>query len=227
MSRPCPLLGTAVYLDCLDCETKECKKQTKYKQIIIGVDQSYNNTGISLAADGKLKKVRSIFLDKYKTNSDRRRALAKTLDGLLRVVCSKSDNVICIIERIRLRSQGFLNIDYIKSIGALNSIIVDKCQEYGVKVYSVDTRCWKSQVVGTSKGKPNNFGVPEEKWPTVKWLLGQGWEESILIPIEGRKQKGTFIRDGKKYMYNNDAADSAGIAMFWFTGDHNKLQEEK
>lgn len=229
MGKPCPLLGTAVYLDCLDCETKECKKPItkKYKKVVIGIDQSYNNTGISLAADGKLKKVRSLSLDKYKSNSERRRALAETLDGLLRAVCPKANGVVCIIERIRLRSQGFLNIDYIKSIGALNSIIVDKCQEHGVEVYSVDTRCWKANVIGTSKGMSNKFGVPEEKWPTVKWLIKQGWEDSILIPIEGRKTKGTFVRKGQKYMYNNDAADSAGIAMFWFKGDHEKLQLER
>ena len=199
----------------------------KYKRVIIGIDQSYNNTGISIAADGKLMKVRSIQLDSYKSNSDKRRALANKLDGLLSSVCPKAKEVICIIERIRLSSKGFLNMDYIKSIGALNSIIVDKCNEYKIPVYSVDTRCWKAQVVGTSKGMPNNFGVPEEKWPTVKWLIKQGWEDSILMPIEGKKTKGTFTRDGQKYMYNNDAADSAGIAMFGFKGDQNKLQLER
>lgn len=227
MGRPCPLLGTAVYLDCLDCEDKQCKQHYKYQKVIIGVDQSYNNTGISIAADGKLIKVRSLRLDGYKMNSDKRRALANTLDGLLKAVCPKAREVTCIIERIRLRSQGFLNIDYIKSIGALNSIIVDKCHEYCVTVYSVDTRCWKAQVIGTSKAQANKYGVPEEKWPTIKWLIKQGWEDSILIPIEGRKVKGTFIRNGQKYMYNNDAADSAGIAMFGFIGDKDKLQEEK
>ena len=228
MAKQCPLLGTAIYLDCLDCEDKPCKKpKSKYKKVIIGIDQSYNNTGISIAADGELKKVRSLQLDGYKTNSDKRRALGETLDGLLRLVAPKAENLVCIIERIRLRSQGFLNIDYIKSIGALNSIIVDKCHAYGVEVYSVDTRCWKAQVIGTSKSMPNKFGVPEEKWPTVRWLLKQGWEESILIPIEGRKTKGTFVRDGQKYMYNNDAADSAGIAMFGFIGDPEKLQLER
>lgn len=228
MGRPCPLLGTAVYLDCLDCDDKQCKRQQyKYKKVVIGIDQSYNNTGISIAADGKLLKVRSLYLDIYKTNSDKRRALRETLDGLLRAVCPKAKSAMCIIERIRLRSQGFLNIDYIKSIGALNSVIVDICHEHCIQVYSVDTRCWKAQVVGSSKPMPNNYGVPEEKWPTVRWLLKQGWEESLLIPIEGRKSKGTFIRNGQKYMYNNDAADSAGIAMFGFIGDHDKLQEEK
>ena len=227
MGRPCPLLGTAVYLDCLDCDDKQCKRQYKYNKVIIGIDQSYNNTGISIAADGKLIKVRSIQLDSYKTNSDKRRALANTLNGLLKAVCPKAKDVICIIERIRLRSQGFLNIDYIKSIGALNSIITDICYEYCVPVYSVDTRCWKAQVIGTSKPLANKYGVPEEKWPTIRWLIKQGWEDSILIPIEGRKTKGTFIRKGQKYMYNNDAADSAGIAMFGFVGDKEKLQLER
>lgn len=227
MGRPCPTLGTAVYLDCLDCEEKQCKKQYKYKRVVVGIDQSYNNTGISIAADGKLIKVKSLQLDSYKTNSDKRRALSDKLDGLLRAVYPKAKEVICIIERIRLRSQGFLNIDYIKSIGALNSIIVDVCHSYCVPVYSVDTRCWKAQVIGTSKPMTNKYGVPDEKWPTVRWLLKQGLEDSILIKVNGRKSKGTFIRDGQKYMYNNDAADSAGIAMFGFIGDKDKLQEEK
>ena len=226
MSKSCPILGTAIYLDCLDCDEKLCKqKQYRYKRVVIGIDQSYNNTGISIAADGKLRKVRSLQLSDYKQNSEKRRALSETIDGLLRSVGQKSENIVCIIERIRLRSQGFLNIDYIKSIGALNSIIVDKCHEYGIEVYSVDTRCWKAQVIGTSKPEANKYGVPEEKWPTVRWVIKQGWEESILI--QGKKSKGTFIRNGQKYMYNNDAADSAGIAMFGFIGDPDKLQLER
>lgn len=227
MGKPCPLLGVAVYLDCLDCNDKPCKQKYKYKKVVIGIDQSYNNTGVSIAADGKLMKVKSVQLESYKTNSDKRRALASMLNGLLSSVAPKAKEIICIIERIRLRSQGFLNIDYIKSIGALNSIIVDACNENCIPVYSVDTRCWKAQVIGTSKPMPNKFGVPEEKWPTVRWLIKQGWEESILIPIEGRKTKGTFVRNGQKYMYNNDAADSAGIAMFGFIGDAEKLQIER
>lgn len=227
MGRPCPLLGTAVYLDCLDCEDKKCKTKYKYNKVVIGIDQSYNNTGISIAADGVLRKVTSLQLESYKTNSDKRAALLKTLNNVLNAVVPKGREVICIIERIRLRSQGFLNIDYIKSIGALNSVIVDMCHKHCVQVFSVDTRCWKAQVIGTSKPMANKYGVPDEKWPTVKWLLSQGREASILIKVESRKQKGTFVRDGQKYMYNNDAADSAGIAMFGFIGQEEKLQEEK
>lgn len=227
MSKQCPILGKALYLDCLECEDKKCKNPYKYKKVVIGIDQSYNNTGVSIAADGKLLKVKSIRLEKLKSNSEKRIKIAKVLNKIIKSVYPKSEDVICIIERVRLRSQGFLNIDYIKSIGALNSVIVDTCNEYEIPTYSVDTRCWKAQVVGTSKPMPNKYGVPEEKWPTVKWLLNQGWEESILIKIEGRKTKGTFMRNGVKYMYNNDAADSAGIAMFGFKGDPEKLQQER
>lgn len=198
-----------------------------YHKIIIGIDQSYKNTGISIIADGEIKKVTSKDLTHYETNTERRRALRKTLDGLLRSVTPKADSVVCIIERIRLQSQGFLNINYIKSIGALNALIVDTMAEYEIPVYSVDTRCWKAQVVGTSKPRPNKYGVPEEKWPTVRWVNKQGFKSSILKEVTGRKTKGTFIgSNGTKYMFDNDAADSCAIAMFGVIGDKEKLQEE-
>ena len=227
MSKECPIKGIAIYADCLECDNKICNKE-KYDKIVIGIDQSYKNVGISIAADGKLLKVKSLNLNKIENNSVKRKTLDKTLEKIINNIILRSDNIVCIIERIRLRSQGFLNIDYIKSIGALNSVIVDKFEDYGIPVYSVDTRCWKSQVVGTSKPAINSFGVPEEKWPTVEWLINQGWEKSILKEVKNkRKNKGTFIRDGIKYSYDNDAADSAGIAMFGFLGEKDKLKEEK
>lgn len=225
MSKSCPLYQTAIYMDCQECSSKPCLNH--YRNIVIGIDQSYENTGISIAADGVLKKVKSVHLSKYNSNSKKRKVLAKKINEILQSIIPKADNIICVIERIRLRSQGFINIDYIKSIGALNSVIVDACNTYGIEVYSVDTRCWKAQVIGTSKPEPNKYGVPEEKWPTVRWVINKGFESSILDKVEGKKVKGTFMKNNVKYMYNNDAADSAGIAMFWFIGDHEKLKLEK
>lgn len=201
-----------------------------YRQVYIGIDQSYQNTGISIVADGVLKDVKSVRLDKLKTNSERRRVLRQRLDSLIAVVAEKSEKVTCIVEKARLHGgpTSFVNIDAIKAMGALTATIVDVCAEYGIEVYSVDTRCWKSQVVGTSKPQANKYGVPEEKWPTVRWLIAKGFEHKILIDVsDSRKEKGTFKRDGKKYMYNNDAADSAGIAMFGVIGDASKLQLER
>lgn len=200
---------------------------SKYKKIFIGIDQSYKNTGVSISADGELLKVTSLNLEHYKTNSDKRKALRKYLNNMLKVITTKSDDITCILERIRLHSQGFLNIDYIKSMGALNAVIIDSMHDYDISVYSVDTRCWKSQVIGTSKPKDNDLGVPREKYPTVEWCINQGFEDSILEVVEGRKTKGTFMRDNIKYMYNNDASDSAGISMFGFVGNLEKMKEEK
>lgn len=199
---------------------------SKYKQLSIGIDQSYKNCGISISADGQLLKVTHIKLEQCKSNIDRRRLLKAYLDNMLKVITTKADSIICIIERIRLHSQGFLNIDYIKSIGALNAVIIDIMDEYDIPVYSVDTRCWKSQVIGTSKPKNNNLGVPKEKYPTVEWCIKQGFENSVLRTIEGRKVKGTFVRNGIRYMYDNDACDSSAISMFYFVGDKEKLKQE-
>lgn len=198
-----------------------------YKTIVIGIDQSYNRTGISISADGKLLKVKSIDFAKCKDNTEKRNKLRKTLNKVSNSASAKGIEVICVIERIRLRSQGFLNIDYIKSIGALNSVIIDTMSEMNIPVYSVDTRCWKSQVVGTSKPKKNKFGVPDEKWPTVKWCIDKGFEFAILKEVQGRREKGTFTKNGVKYEYDNDASDSAAISQFYFVGDRNKLKKEK
>ena len=201
-----------------------------YEEIVIGIDQSYKNTGISIVADGKLADVKSIRLEKYKSNSEKREVLRNRLDKLLRITKQKANKVVCIVERARVHGgqTSFINIDAIKAIGALTAVIVDRCAIYDVAVFSVDTRCWKSQVIGTSRGQSNRFGVPEEKWPTVQWCIQQGFKRQILIKIDNpRKTKGTFVHKGTKYQYNDDAADSAGIAMFWVIGDHSKLKEEK
>lgn len=228
MSIPCPIYGKAIYMDCQDCIERICKMGKKYKTICIGIDQSYANTGISVTADGVLKKVTSINLLNYQSNSEKRRVLRTKIDKIVKSLSGSADNIICIIERIRLMSKGFLNINYIKSIGALNALITDVMNDNNIRVFSVDTRCWKSQVVGTSKPERNNFGVPDEKWPTVKWVINKGFEDSILVDMSNTKKKnGIFFKGKRKYMYNNDASDSAAISMFWFKGDRGKLEEER
>lgn len=203
-----------------------------YKKIIIGIDQSYKNTGISVSADGKLKKVHSVHLEHIENNSKKRKKLRTTLERILQKVIPQGECTEVIIERIRLRSQGFLNINYIKSIGALNAVIVDVCNEHDIKVSSVDTRCWKAQVVGTSKPGPKNnlWNMEPEKYPTFEWLK-QNYPllvPSVFIDMSGtRKSKNVFELQGKLWKINDDACDSAAISMFGFVGDRRKLQEER
>ena len=119
-------------------------------------------------------------------------------------------------------------MDYITGMGALNSCIIDTAYTRGLKTYSVDTRCWKSSVVGTCKKEENSFGVPPEKWPTIKWVIEQGWEDAITKEVTGRREKGTFVdENGRKLEFDNDAADSCAIAMFPWIGDKNKLKFEQ
>ena len=190
------------------------------KKYVIGIDQSYKNTGISVCVDGKITNIKSIRLEALEDNSRKRMQLANKLYVLFGKVFHKSlqepTEVYVIIERIRLQSQGFINIDYIKSIGALNAVIVDCAKKYNFSVYSVDTRAWKSAIVGTSKPKINKYGINPEKWPTIQFIKRLGYEDKILIHVSNRKKKGVFEKNGMKYTYNDDAADSACIALYGF-----------
>lgn len=120
-----------------------------------------------------------------------------------------------------------MNLDYIKGIGALNALIVDLAHEYQIPVYSVDTRSWKSQVIGSSRPGRNRYGFPEEKWPTIQWCLDQGYSWLITEQVSPRKKKAVIERDGERWTYNDNKADAIGIAMYGFINPVNqKLEEE-
>ena len=222
-----------LYLDCLECEEKYCKKYNiMSNKIVIGIDQSYKDTGISISMNGKIKTISHCYLANLKSNSEKRLMLKERLDIIFRKCKSLSikynAQLICVIERIRLQSQGFINIDYIKSIGALNAMIVDKANEYNIKVYSVDTRCWKSNVIGTSKEKKNKYGIDPKKYPTILWLISKGYESYLLQPVSNKTKKGIVKQiNNIKYTYNDNSADSACISLFPFMcNDNNLLKEE-
>lgn len=193
-----------------------------YKKIVIGIDQSYNDTGVSIGADGKLKNLSHIELADTWDNSYKRYIIKDRLDGILQRMTGKATEIKVIIERIRLRSDGFISIDYIKAMGALNAIIVDTAYNYDVPVYSVDTRSWKSQVVGTSKPQSNKYGIDEKKWPTIEYLINHGYEKYLLKPVSKQKKKGVVIVDGERYTYNDNIADSACITLYGFLSPHDQ-----
>lgn len=199
-------------------------------KIVIGIDQSYKDTGISISMNGKLKMAKHVYLEKCKNNSERRGMLQKRLfDIFSSVHLLKEDydaEVIVIIERIRLQSQGFINIDYIKSIGALNALIVDTAFTFGYPVYSVDTRAWKSSIVGNSKGKSNQYGIDPKKWPTILWCVSKGYEKYIInYDVGKRKSKGIIEKNGKRYTYNDNISDSICISLYGFV--NNQLLKEE
>ena len=97
-------------------------------KIVIGIDQSYKCTGITAIKDSTdILYMKGIHLEQEEDNTDRRDLLRKKINGILKHVTKtyNDSEIIIIVERIRLRSQGFLSEAYIKSIGALVSVIID------------------------------------------------------------------------------------------------------
>lgn len=205
-------------------------------KIVIGIDQSYADSGITVAFNGKVKSVSDCKPKSTATNTEvrvqLRHKLAKVFSTMQRKQYDMEQcELICIIERIRLQSakpgmEHFLNLPYIKGIGALNAVIVDLAAEYSIPVYSVDTRSWKSRVIGTSSPGKNPYGFPEEKWPTIKWCIDHGYGWLIVEEVSPRKVKGVIEKDGERYTYNDNKADSIGIALYGFVNDP-KLEVEK
>jgi len=185
-----------------------------YKKLIIGIDQSYTRTGISIAVDGRLIKVTSIPFRGLRFKSEKRKHISHILSHILALNVQKATEVMVICERIRTfstSSQGgsskenkaFISTNYIKSTGALIGVIVDAAFEYGIEVYSADTRAWKSSVVGSTKAIKG-----DKKLATVKFVISKGFGGSIT----SKNKKG-------KIVYDNDAADSAAMALYGFKKD--------
>lgn len=190
-----------------------------FEKLVIGIDQSYTRTGISLAGDGKLLKISYIPFEPSECHSEKRKKVKDKLIKIIKLNKHKANKMIIIVERIRQFSCGNLSMDYIKSTGALIGCIVDTAAEYGISVFSADTRSWKSKVVGTSVSKENKYYVDPKKWPTIEFLLKRRSDvsEGDLLVEVGKRSKNFAKKIGdKKYSYNDDAADSACIALYGF-----------
>jgi hypothetical protein len=199
----------------------------KAKRMIIGIDQSYTRTGISVCIEGKFKLVSSIDFKGLNSRIEKRRELRRVLVNLLSKGEEKGYKMAVICERIRTFNKaqdkgkkkggfGGLNPDYLKMTGALIATITDTAAEFGVKTYSVDTRSWKSKIVGNSKARIIN-GKRDAKIETVNF-------------IQNKYKINLFIRTNKNGvdLYNDDAADSACIALYGFINKKDqklKLEE--
>ena len=200
-------------------------------RVIIGIDQSYKNTGVTINYNnGEKVKVFGIRTENIKENSDKRKAIKEKLEKIIERTKTNFPNteIVCIIERIRLQSKGFLNINYIKGIGALNALIVDLMCDYGIETFSVDTRAWKSSVVGTSKPMENKYGIIPEKYPTIVWNIKHGRKKDIINHNVGKKSKGVITNNkGERYMYDDDKSDSIAISFYGFIpASEQKLEKE-
>lgn len=199
---------------------------SKYKKIVIGVDQSYTRTGISICADGKILKSSSTNFKALENRSDKRKHIRDILVKLLKKATREAQETIIICERIRTFSNfghkgkkgggpAGLKPDYLKMTGALIATIVDTGTDFDVKTYSVDTRSWKAQVVGSSKAKVVK-GKRDAKSGTVNFVQNMGID--------------LFIRTDKngKDLFDDDQADAVCMSLYGFIPEkQQKLKEEE
>lgn len=194
--------------------------------ICIGVDQSYKRTGVSMSVDGRLLHIKSIELAKF-TKHKARMLVSAEVRRAAYAALNSAEHVIVILERIRMFSQQFVSMPYILSMGMMNGAVYDvlasqfqnEIESSRLEIATVETRAWKRAVVGTTKGAPNDYGVPDNKWPTIEWLLSNYPDFESMIMHESkskRKTKSNFEIDGTLYEYDDDAADSACMSLFPF-----------
>lgn len=156
--------------------------------IIMGIDASYTRTGLAIAEDGKLKTVKSIKFKGLKKKPEKRANLKMKVENYIK----KYQPDMIVVERTRQFSTGdkpFIALNMIKTGISLLTTIIDVAYENGIPVYSVDTRAWKSAVIGTSKPKSG-----DKKLPGLEFVKSLGFE----------------VYD------DDDASDAACISLFYW-----------
>lgn len=201
------------------------KVRNSFKKVpcVIGFDQSYTRTGISIAVNGKLKKVTSEPFKGLTNKSLKRIKIGEDAEKVIQSCLKKFDkkDVVIIVERIRTYTASYdVRPDFLKSQGALIAVIVDVAYRYGIKVYSVDTRCWKTAILGTSKPvfEPIEGVKDPQKFGSVRKIISLGFEESLQVRRGG---------SNAVISLNDDAADSACIALYGFSTPPLKLVLEQ
>lgn len=202
------------------------KKVKKHRKIVIGFDQSYTATGIGIAIDGELEKVTSTQYKGLETKSEKRNHIRDITYKLCKKASQRSSQTVILVERIRTynaggkgKNKGHISPTYLKMTGALIAVIVDTAALFEIPVYSVDTRAWKSRVVGNSKSRKKGKKT-DTKSETIEFVESLGFDLFIREKKVG-KNKGEPI-------YDDDAADGACIALYGFIPEKDqrlKLEE--
>lgn len=178
---------------------------------VIAIDQSYKRTGIAICSKGKVVKALSLDFKGFNSKPQRRKEIRIVLRKLIKTCLKKYNNeeIVILVERTRTYTQGnIFNDKVISSFYTIIGTIVDTAYEYGIRTYSVDTRSWKSKVLGTSKPCVIPFeGVKDpQKILSVKKAISLGFEEQLKI-IKG---------NGEFRYYNDDMADAICMSLYCF-----------
>lgn len=140
--------------------------------IVLGIDPSYKRTGFAIVEDGKLLYGISANLKDYKTKKEKR----KRIKDAIKVIENRYYPDKIVVERTRLYSRGFISLKTIIALGSLISTIVDATD---LDVYSVDSRAFKSKVIG----KANSTKEEVMNWVKIKFNIETNEDEADAIAI--------------------------------------------
>ena len=176
------------------------------KSIVIGVDQSYADTGLAMAIDRKVVYAKSERFVGCESKREKRNRLCERLEGLIKR-CEGRYRPVIVLEAVRLFSGAtpFLSTSYIYGGIAMVGRIVDMAGELGVPVYWVESRSWKSAVHGTSKSATKKMiGVKDiKKVRSIQFALDHGYRKFIEKGVD----KNGVMR------YNDNVADAIGLSV--------------
>ena len=162
----------------------------------IGIDQSYRRTGIAVAGKGKIVLAESI--DFGKVSKYQKRLMVTTR---LEELIEEFKPGVVIVERVRQFTGGnnaYLSMNMIKAGTELLTSICDTAYDNDVSVYSVDTRSWRKQVVGSAVTKGE-----DKKRSTMEFVKEQGFN------------------------VDDDASDAACIALYAFVKKENRKMRKE
>lgn len=183
--------------------------------VCIGIDQSYTETAVAVSKGMKVVHAEAVDFSSCKKKWEKRAAVSAVL---IRLLDEYSPDAV-VYERMRTFSQNNLGISYIRATGSLNGSIEDtvKSKFPSIPVYTVDTRAWKSAVVGSNKPAQNSYGVNENKFPTAEWAMQtqKHMKSSFIFEVKSkRKNKGTFMsKSGKKLHIDDNVCDAMAISQ--------------
>ena len=182
------------------------------KEMVIGLDQSYTDTGLCIAVDGVPKYAESILFGAAKSKPEKRRAVVGRLSRIVERYSGKY-HITIVIEAVRLfsGSQPHISTAYIYSTCALVGSVIDFAFEKGIDVFWVETRSWKKAILGSSKpsGRRLNGVKDPKKVDSVLYAIAIGFGGRVAYKVERGKNKG-------QKRYNDNIADAICIALSGF-----------
>lgn len=200
-------------------------QELRYQTVIIGFDPSYDDTGFSVWADGELIDAGNVDWQEADTKPQKRLRLRDFVSDIVYEYVQQAFVVEVYSEGVRQFSSApagskkdsvFVSFKAITTLSMLSTSIIDPAGIYDVPVYGVETKSWKSHVVGSSVPEENIYKFDPKKYKTLKWCVESGYEYWIKKQVSKQKKNGVIEVDdeGNKYTWNDNIADAIAIGRF-------------